>query len=45
MIIYGVQMKPIIALAAMVTIGTGALAYHTRWRRRPPTAPSTIETY
>lgn len=46
MIIYGVQMKPIIAAAAVVTIGTGALAYHVRWRRRAETPPSTtVETY
>jgi APA family basic amino acid/polyamine antiporter len=45
MIIYGLQMKPFVALAAVVTIGTGALAYHTRWRRQPPTPSSTVETY
>ncbi len=45
MIIYGVQMKPVIALAAVVTIGTGALAYHTHWRRRGTPPTSTVETY
>jgi APA family basic amino acid/polyamine antiporter len=45
MIIYGVQMKPVVALAAVVTIGTGALVYHTRWRRRGTGPTSTIETY
>jgi basic amino acid/polyamine antiporter, APA family len=32
MAIYGVLMKPMIALAAVVTIGTGALAYHFKWK-------------
>jgi APA family basic amino acid/polyamine antiporter len=45
MIIYGIQMKPIIALAAVVTIGTGALAYRTHWRRRGTPPASTVETY
>lgn len=45
MIIYGIQMKPLIALAAVVTIGTGALAYHTHWRRRATPPASTVETY
>jgi APA family basic amino acid/polyamine antiporter len=45
MIIYGIQMKPVIALAAVVTIGTGALAYHAHWRRRGAPPTSTVETY
>lgn len=45
MIIYGVQMKPFIAMAAVVTVGTGALAYHTRWRRPPSPPATTVETY
>jgi len=44
MIFYGVQLKPYISLAAVVTVATGALFYHARWRPRPePISP--VETY
>jgi len=44
MIIEGIQLKPYISLAAVVTILTGALVYHFRIRPRTPEA-ATIETY
>jgi APA family basic amino acid/polyamine antiporter len=44
MIIRGLQFKPLISLAAVVTIATGALVYHFRLRTRVP-APPTVETY
>ena len=40
----GIVLKPYIALATGVTLGTGALVYHLRLRSRPPGNPS-IETY
>jgi APA family basic amino acid/polyamine antiporter len=43
MIFYGVQLKPLISLAAVVTIVTGALVYHARWKRRE--VPASVETY
>jgi basic amino acid/polyamine antiporter, APA family len=45
MAIYGVLMKPMIALAAVVTIGTGALAYHFKWKPRGEVPNATVETY
>jgi APA family basic amino acid/polyamine antiporter len=44
MIIRGVQFKPLISLAAAVTLVTGALVYHFRLRIRHAPAP-TVETY
>ena len=44
MIIRGVQFKPMISLAAAVTLATGALVYHFRLRARAAPAP-TVETY
>jgi APA family basic amino acid/polyamine antiporter len=44
MIIRGVQFKPMISLAAAITLATGALVYHFRLRTRPAAA-STVETY
>jgi basic amino acid/polyamine antiporter, APA family len=44
MIFYGVQMKPIISLAAVVTVVTGALVYHLRLKSHVPKAP-VVETY
>ncbi len=44
MIIQGLQLKPMISLAAIVTIGTGAAVYHFRLRPRTPARP-TVETY
>jgi APA family basic amino acid/polyamine antiporter len=44
MIIRGVQFKPLISLAAAVTLATGALVYHFRLRTREAPAP-TVETY
>jgi heme A synthase len=44
MIFYGVQLKPYVSLAAAVTIATGALVYHWRWRPRGQ-QPPVVETY
>jgi APA family basic amino acid/polyamine antiporter len=44
MIFYGVQLKPYVSLAAVVTIATGALVYHWRWRPRGQPPPA-VETY
>ncbi len=44
MIFYGVQLKPYVSLAAVVTIATGALVYHWRWRPRGQEPPA-VETY
>jgi APA family basic amino acid/polyamine antiporter len=43
MIILGIQLKPYISLATVVTVATGALVYHFRIRPRVPAA--TVETY
>src|ERR1700733_2895967 len=47
MTFYGVQLKPYISLAAVITIATGALVYHWRWK--PSAAakyvPPAVETY
>ncbi len=40
----GILLKPYIALATGITIGTGALVYHMRLRSRAPGAP-VVETY
>jgi APA family basic amino acid/polyamine antiporter len=45
MIVYGVMLKPMIALAAVVTIGTGALAYRMKWKPGAESPVSTVETY
>jgi hypothetical protein len=37
-------MKPIISLAAVVTVLTGALVYHLRLKSHAPKAP-VVETY
>src|SRR5215831_12939363 len=34
MTLYGIQLKPFISLAAIVTAVTGALVYHARWKSR-----------
>ena len=44
MIVQGIQLKPYISLAAVVTVVTGALVYHWRIRSRTPQAPA-VETY
>lgn len=44
MIIQGIQLKPYISLAAVVTVLTGALVYHFRIRNRS-TESATVETY
>lgn len=44
MIIQGIQLKPYISLAAVVTVLTGALVYHFRIRHQPAEA-AVIETY
>lgn len=44
MIVRGVQFKPLISLAAVVTIATGAMVYHFRMRPRLEQAPK-VETY
>ena len=43
-VIWGVQLKPMISLAAAVTMVTGALVYHFRLRAHPQ-PPAGIETY
>ena len=40
----GIVLKPYIALATGITLGTGALVYHLRLRSRTPANP-TVETY
>jgi APA family basic amino acid/polyamine antiporter len=40
----GIVLKPFVALAAGVTLGTGALVYHLRLRSRAPDRPA-VETY
>ena len=44
MIVLGVQQKPFVSLAAVVTIATGALVYHLRLKSRAPETPA-VETY
>ena len=44
MTIQGLQLKPYISLAAVVTLATGAMVYHFRLRPRTPVVPS-VETY
>ena len=44
MIVQGIQLKPYISLAAVVTVTTGALVYHFRMRSQTPEA-RTVETY
>jgi APA family basic amino acid/polyamine antiporter len=44
MIVRGVQFKPLISLAAVVTIATGAMVYHFRMRPRVAQTPR-VETY
>jgi APA family basic amino acid/polyamine antiporter len=39
MTLYGIQLKPFISLAAIVTVVTGALVYHARWKLRTARAP------
>ena len=36
MIVRGVELKPFVSLAAVVTIATGALVYHLRLKSRAP---------
>jgi APA family basic amino acid/polyamine antiporter len=40
----GIVLKPYIALATGVTLGTGALVYHLRLRSRAPDTPA-VETF
>jgi APA family basic amino acid/polyamine antiporter len=40
----GIVLKPYIALATGVTLGTGALFYHLRLRSRTPDSPA-VETF
>jgi APA family basic amino acid/polyamine antiporter len=42
-VIWGVQLKPFISMAAVVTMVTGALVYHVRLRYQRPR--ETVETY
>src|SRR5579863_1201009 len=44
MILRGVELKPWVSLAAVVTIVTGALVYHLRLKSHQPKTPA-IETY
>jgi APA family basic amino acid/polyamine antiporter len=41
MVVFGIYFKPYVSLAALLTMATGALAYHLRIRSQPPV----IETY
>ena len=44
MTVQGVQLKPYVSLAAVITVATGALVYHFRMRSNAPAEPA-IETY
>ena len=44
MIVQGVQLKPYISLATVITVATGALVYHFRIRSQARPAPA-VETY
>jgi APA family basic amino acid/polyamine antiporter len=44
MTVQGVQLKPYVSLAAVITVATGALVYHFRMRSSAPVEPA-IETY
>jgi basic amino acid/polyamine antiporter, APA family len=44
MTVQGAQLKPLISLATVITVATGALVYHFRIRSRAPEAPA-VETY
>jgi APA family basic amino acid/polyamine antiporter len=44
MTFYGIQLKPLISLAAIATVATGALVYHARWKSRAKKTPA-VETY
>jgi basic amino acid/polyamine antiporter, APA family len=44
MVIFGIQRKPYISLAAVLTMVTGALVYHFR-RRSQPARETPVETY
>lgn len=44
MTFYGVQLKPYISLGAVLTIVTGALVYHWRWKPRAG-EPAAVETH
>ncbi len=44
MTVQGVQLKPYVSLAAVITVGTGALVYHFRMRSKAQPA-AVIETY
>ena len=45
MMIEGIQLKPYISLAAVVTMLTGALVYHFRINARRLQSRTAIETY
>ena len=45
MIVQGLQLKPVVSLAAIVTLVTGALVYHFLLRPPETTTPPTVETY
>ncbi len=44
-VIWGVQLKPYISLATVITMATGALVYHFRIRPKARVGDSGIETY
>jgi basic amino acid/polyamine antiporter, APA family len=44
MTVQGLQLKPYISLATVITIATGALVYHWRWKPRPAPTPA-VETF
>jgi basic amino acid/polyamine antiporter, APA family len=45
MTFYGVQLKPWVSLAAVVTIATGALVYHLRLKSHQASKTPAVETY
>jgi hypothetical protein len=44
MTVRGIELKPYVSLAAVITVVTGALVYHFRMRSNAPAEP-VIETY
>jgi GH24 family phage-related lysozyme (muramidase) len=44
MTVQGVQLKPYVSLAAVITVATGAIVYHFRMRSKAQ-PETTIETY
>ncbi len=45
MTVQGLLLRPYISLATVITIGTGALVYHWRWKKPGSAEAPTVETY